>query len=214
MKKKIIILGSPGVGKGTYTRLLSKEFGLPHISTGDMFREHLKKKTELGKKAKKIVNEGGLVPDEIVSEMVKHRLAQEDCNNGWLLDGYPRNINQAETLQSFTKVDSVLRFVADKKVIIDRLSGRRVCKKCGATYHVRNVPPKSEGICDKCGGDIYQRKDDKPEFIKTRLKIYKKQTAPLISFYQKRDLITDVNVNSEYEKRYEVLEWIKEKFKD
>ena len=199
MRMNVVVLGSPGVGKGTYTTLVSKRFNLPHISTGDMFRENIKNNSELGKEAKSYMDKGLLVPDEIVTAMLKKRLESDDVKKGFLLDGYPRNLDQVELLKEFVEIDKVLNFVASDEVIIDRLSGRRVCKKCGSTFHVRNVPPKVEGVCDNCGGDLYQRKNDLPEAIKKRLEVYSEQTAPLVSYYREKGLLVDVDVNTPYE---------------
>lgn len=206
---KIIVLGPPGAGKGTYTKFLVKDYGFPQISTGDMFRKHMSEQTELGKTIKVFMDSGELVPDKYVMAMVEERLKEDDCKNGYFLDGIPRTIPQAEILESFAKIDKVLNFVASDEVIIDRLSGRRVCRKCGAIYHIRNVPPKVDGVCDKCGGEIYQRKDDFPEVIKERLIEYRKKTEPLIEFYQKKGILFDVDVNPPYSEREKVIADIK-----
>ncbi len=202
----LVVLGAPGVGKGTYTKLLCKRVELPHISTGDMFRKNIKENTELGQAAKMYMEQGQLVPDELTIKMLKNRLEKPDCSKGFVLDGFPRTINQAEALEQIADIDNVLNFVARKDIIIDRLSGRRVCKDCGATYHVRNVPPEEPGVCDKCGGNLYQREDDKPEAIAKRLEVYQKKTAPLIDYYE--DKLIEVDVNSPYSERFEVLDKI------
>jgi len=189
------VLGQPGIGKGIYTELLAKKYKVPHLSTGDMFREEIKKNTEIGKKVKNYVSSGGLVPDEITNTMILRRLSNKDCKNGFFLDGYPRTVSQAEKLEKSVKVDKVLNFVASEKVIIDRLSGRRVCKKCGSIFHIRNMPPKRKGICDNCGGELYQREDDKPEVIRVRIKEYLEKTKPLIDFYSKRGLLANIDAN-------------------
>jgi adenylate kinase len=191
----IVVLGQPGVGKGTYTDILAKKYKIPHISTGDMFREEIKKDTEFGRKVRDFINNGELVSDELTISMLKKRLSERDSKKGFFLDGFPRTIPQAETLEKMVKIDKVLNFVAPEEVIIDRLSGRRICKKCGATYHIKHVPPKVEGICDKCGGEIYQRKDDMPEAIRIRTKEYMKKTNPLIDFYRKRGLLVDIDAS-------------------
>ena len=202
---KIIVLGPPGAGKGTYTKMLVKEYNLPQISTGDLFRYHMANDTELGKQVKSYMDAGNLVPDEITTNMLKERIEQDDCANGYFLDGFPRTIPQAEMLDDFAEIDKVLNFVADDEVIIDRLSGRRVCKEDGSIFHIRNVPPKEEGKCDKCGGELIQRKDDFPDVIKERLEEYRKKTEPLITFYQGKGNLVDIDVNPPYEERERVL---------
>lgn len=192
----IIFLGAPGVGKGTYTSRVKEKYGIPHISTGDIFRENIKNNTSLGKEAKSYMDAGKLVPDEVTINMVKERFKQPDAKKGYILDGFPRTIPQAEALSSFSKVDVVINFVAKDSTIIQRLSGRRICRKCQAIFHVKNIPPKVEGICDKCGGEIYQREDDKPEAIKHRLKVYSDQTSPLIDYYKKKNLLHVIDANS------------------
>jgi len=191
----IILLGSPGVGKGTYATLLAKKYKIPHISTGDIFREAVKEKSELGIKVKEFLDRGELVPDDITILVIKERLKKNDANVGFLLDGFPRTITQAEALENFKKIDKVLNFVAPEKTIMDRLSGRRICKKCGAIYHLINIKPKVEGICDKCSGELYQRSDEKPNVIKKRLKEYNKKTKPLIDYYKKKGLLANINAN-------------------
>jgi adenylate kinase len=191
----VVMFSQPGAGKGTYTDILAKKYKIPHISTGNMFREEIKKNTEIGKKVRELVNNGELVPDEITISLLKSRLKEKDCKNGFFLDGFPRTIPQAEALEKIIKIDKVLNFVASDEVIIDRLSGRRTCKKCGSTFHIRNVPPKVEGICDNCGGELYQRKDDTPEIIGIRTKEYLKKTKPLIDFYVKRNLLVNIDAN-------------------
>jgi len=191
----IVLLGSPGVGKGTYAKRISKIYDIPQISTGDMFREAIKNKTEIGLKAKEYMDKGELVPDDVTIEIVDERLKQDDCKNGFMLDGFPRTIVQADALSNIIAIDKVLNFTASDEVIIDRLSGRRVCKSCGAIFHIRNIIPKTEGICDNCGGELYQRDDDKPEAVKKRLDVYKKQTAPLIGYYKEKELLADIDAN-------------------
>jgi len=198
----VVVLGQPGVGKGTYTDMLAEKYKIPHISTGDMFREEIKKNTEQGKKVSCFVNNGELVPDEITIPMVEKRLSQKDCKNGFFLDGFPRTMAQVEALK-IVRIDKVLNFVAPEEVIIDRLNGRRICKKCGATYHIVHVPPKVEGICDKCGGELYQRKDDMPEAVRMRTREYMKKTKPLIEFYKKRGLLVDIDASPPIEEAME-----------
>ncbi len=191
----IVLLGSPGIGKGTYAEILSEKYNIPHISTGQLFREEMDKKTELGKRVDDYVNHGELVPDQITIKLVKERLKKKDCKNGFLLDGFPRTIQQAKALGKITKIDKVLNFVASEEVIVDRLSGRRTCRECGAIYHIRNVPPKVEGLCDKCGGELYQREDETSEAVRMRMKEYNKKTKPLVDYYEKEDLLVNVDAN-------------------
>tara|TARA_Y100000310_G_C20445498_1_gene698191 strand:+ start:90 stop:743 length:654 start_codon:yes stop_codon:yes gene_type:complete len=193
---KIALFGSPGVGKGTYASKLKEIYNIPHISTGDLFRAEIKQQTELGKKAKEYMDKGALVPDEITIGMLKNRLDKQDCQNGFLLDGFPRTVEQAEALDKITTLDAIINYFADDKVIIQRLSDRRLCRKCGAIYNLKNVPPKQEGICDKCGGEIYQRDDDKPKSIKERLEVYRTQTKPVLEYYEKKGLLQKVDANT------------------
>jgi adenylate kinase len=195
----IVLLGPPGVGKGTYAELLSKKYKIPHISTGQMFRDAIKEGTELGKKVEGFIAKGDLVPDDITIEVVKVRLKKVDCKNGFFLDGFPRTIPQTEALEKIRKIDKVLNFVASEETITERLSWRRTCGKCGAIYHLKNIPPKVEGICDKCGGKLYQRSDETPEAIKVRMKEYDRKTKPLIYFYKKGGLLANINANYPYE---------------
>lgn len=199
----VVVLGQPGVGKGTYTDMLAEKYKIPHISTGDMFREEIKKNTELGRKVSSLISNGELVSDEITIPMLEKRLRQKDCENGFFLDGFPRTIPQAEALEKIARIDKVLNFVAPEEVIIDRLSGRRICKRCGATYHIRHVPPKVEGICDKCSGELYQRKDDMPESVRIRTREYMKKTKPLIDFYKKRGLLVNIDASPPIEEARE-----------
>ena len=192
--KNIILMGPPGAGKGTQATDLVERYHIPHISTGDMFREAIKNKTPLGQKAEAIIARGDLVPDDITVGLVKERLSKDDCANGYLLDGFPRTIPQAEALEEIGKeigrpVNAVIDISVPEEVLIDRIGGRRVCPKCGASYHVRNMKPKVEGKCDHCGSDLIQRKDDNPESFKVRLENYYKQTAPVSDFYEARKLL-------------------------
>ena len=205
LKMNIILLGPPGVGKGTYAKRISKIYNIPQISTGDMFREAIKNKTEIGLKAKEYMDKGELVPDDITIGIVEERLKKDDCKNGFMLDGFPRTIAQAEALDKIVVIDKVLDFTASEKIIIDRLSGRRICKSCGAIYHIRNIVPKVEGVCDNCGGELYQRDDDKPESVKKRLDVYKKQTAPLIDYYKEKELLADIDANRPIEQVDEII---------
>ena len=191
---KIIMLGAPGAGKGTHAKKITEKFGIPAISTGDIFRENIKNGTELGKKAKEYMDAGNLVPDELVCDLVVDRLKQDDCKNGYILDGFPRTIPQAEALtaalaKNDDAIDQALEIFIEDQAIIDRMSGRRVCKSCGATYHVVNIPPKTEGVCDECDGELIVRDDDAPETVKKRLDVYHEQTAPLIDYYKKQGIL-------------------------
>lgn len=191
---KIIMLGAPGAGKGTHAKKITEKFGIPAISTGDIFRENIKNGTELGKKAKEYMDVGNLVPDELVCDLVVDRLKQDDCKNGYILDGFPRTIPQAEALTAALAkdddaIDYALGIFIEDQAIIDRMSGRRVCKSCGATYHVVNIPPKTEGVCDECDGELIVRDDDAPETVKKRLDVYHEQTAPLIDYYKKQGIL-------------------------
>lgn len=191
---KIIMLGAPGAGKGTHAKKITEKFGIPAISTGDIFRENIKNGTELGKKAKEYMDAGNLVPDELVCDLVVDRLKQDDCKKGYILDGFPRTIPQAEALtaalaKNDDAIDYALEIFIEDQAIIDRMSGRRVCKSCGATYHVVNIPPKTEGVCDECDGELIVRDDDAPETVKKRLDVYHEQTAPLIDYYKKQGIL-------------------------
>ncbi len=190
---KLIFLGPPGAGKGTLAGIISKEYSIPQISTGDIFRDAIKRETELGRKVKEIVGRGDLVPDELTVSLVRERLAQPDAQKGYILDGFPRTIPQAEALGSFQKLDAVVDFAIDDALVIERLSGREICKNCGAIYHVKNMPSKVKGVCDKCGGPTYTRPDDSLESIKNRLEVYRQQTEPLIAYYGKKNLIRKID---------------------
>ena len=195
MAMNIVILGPPGVGKGTYSGVLSKKYGIPNISVGDLFRKAIKNQTDLGKRIKGYVSSGELVPDETVIELVKNRLEEPDCKTGFLLDGYPRTVPQAEAMMKFKKVDIALNFVAADAVIMERIGGRRTCSKCGAIYHLKNVPPTIEGVCDSCSGRLVQRADEKPEVIKKRLDVYREKTKPVADYLRTKGLIADIDAN-------------------
>jgi adenylate kinase len=195
---RAVLLGPPGAGKGTQAVRLVEKYNVPQISTGDIFRKNIKEGTELGKKAQEYTNSGRLVPDELVVDLVKDRLLQDDCKNGYLLDGFPRTIFQAEQLDKFLEeqgqqLDAVINFEVGYDTLIERLTGRRVCKSCGAGYHVKNMPPKKEGVCDRCGGELEQRKDDTKETAVNRIAVYEESTAPLIDYYNKTGALKNFN---------------------
>ncbi len=195
---KIIMLGAPGAGKGTQAKKIAEKYGIPHISTGDIFRSNIKEGTELGKKAKTFMDQGLLVPDELVVDLVVDRLAKDDCENGCVLDGFPRTIPQAEALDAALtangdKVDFAIDIDVPDEDIVKRMSGRRACVSCGATYHIEHVPPKKEGICDVCGSELILRDDDKPETVRKRLGVYHEQTQPLINYYQEKGILKSVD---------------------
>ena len=195
---KIIMLGAPGAGKGTQAKQIAAKYEIPHISTGDIFRANIKNGTELGKKAKEYMDQGLLVPDELTCDLVMDRISQDDCANGFVLDGFPRTIPQAEALDTaLAKIDAKMDFAIDVDVpdshIVNRMSGRRACLNCGATYHITASPPKQEGICDTCGKELVLRDDDKPETVQKRLDVYHDQTQPLIDYYQKQGILKSVD---------------------
>ncbi|MBN1353691.1 MAG: adenylate kinase [Candidatus Omnitrophica bacterium] len=194
----VVLLGPPGAGKGTQAQVLSTYFNIPHISTGDMLRGAVKEGSEVGRLAKSYMDRGELVPDEVVVNIVKERIAKSDASGGFMLDGFPRNDKQADKLDEALdtdgkKIDVVLYFKTSPETSIDRLSGRRVCAKCGANFHVKNMPPKKDGICDYCGGKLYQRDDDKIDTIKRRLVVYEKETASLIEYYKNKNILSEVS---------------------
>ena len=194
----IVLLGPPGAGKGTQAELIVKKYGIPQISTGDIFRANIKNGTELGKKAKEYMDKGELVPDDLVVDLVKDRLEQDDCKNGFMLDGFPRTVFQAEELTKIMEAKSlsinyVLNIDVAPEKLIDRIAGRRVCKSCGATYNVNTKPTAKEGVCDACGGEVYQRADDNRETVENRINVYFAQTAPLIEYYEKAGVLATVN---------------------
>lgn len=195
---KIIMLGAPGAGKGTQAKMIADKYGVPHVSTGDIFRANIKNGTELGMEAKKYMDQGLLVPDELTVKILLDRVSQPDCKNGYVLDGFPRTIPQAEVLdKALAELGESIDYAIDVDVpnenIVKRMSGRRACVSCGATYHVVHVPPKKEGICDRCGSELILRDDDKPETVKNRLDVYHKQTQPLIDFYTKKGVLKTVD---------------------
>ena len=194
----ILLMGPPGAGKGTQAAELKAKFQIPHISTGDMFRAAIKEGTELGKKAKSFMDDGKLVPDEVTIGIVRERLAKDDCKKGFILDGFPRTVDQADALEGILKdlglsLTPVLNISVPARDLIERAVGRRICKKCGATYHVKFNPPKKEGVCDACGGELFQRADDTEETMKNRLSVYEASTKPLIEHYEKKGVYTEVD---------------------
>ena len=202
----VILLGAPGAGKGTQATRISDGYKLPHISTGDIFRENIKNGTPIGLQAKSYIDQGLLVPDEVTCKIVEERISREDCKNGYMLDGFPRTIAQAEALDKITKLDLVINIDVDHSLLLDRLCGRRVCKDCGESYHVSRL--NGETKCARCGGDLYQRKDDNPETVQSRLDVYNAQTSPLIEYYEKKGILFNVCGNTTPE---EVNEKVSEK---
>jgi adenylate kinase len=195
---RLVLLGSPGAGKGTQARLLEKQYGLPQVSTGDILRKAVNDQSPLGKKASAYMEKGELVPDSLMLDLVEDRLAREDCRKGFLLDGFPRTTAQAEGLQTLLEklgsaLDAVLLIEVPREMIIERLAGRRTCKNCGSQYHVSFAPPARAGICDRCGGELHQRDDDREAMIAARLYVYETQTAPLIDYYQKQGLLREID---------------------
>lgn len=195
---RLILLGPPGVGKGTQAKLLSQHYDIPQISTGDLLREAVSEGTELGKQAKKYMDQGDLVPDDVILGMVEETLQSDKCSDGFILDGFPRTVPQAEGLTAILKklglqLDGVVSLEVDDQVVIDRLSARRTCVDCGAIYNVKTNPPEEEGVCDKCGGELILRDDDQPETIKNRLDVYKKQTEPLVDYYDNKGLLVSID---------------------
>jgi len=207
---RLVLLGPPGAGKGTQGAVLSREYRIPHISTGDILRAAVKAGTGLGLAAKSYMDKGGLVPDEVVTGIVIERLKEPDARKGFLLDGFPRTVRQAESLDKAMKdaaarIDMVLYFETSAKVAIERLSGRRVCRKCGFNYHVKNIPPKKEDVCDKCGGELFQRPDDREETVLKRLEVYEKETSPLVEYYRKKGLLKEVSGDLGVDELFKVL---------
>lgn len=201
---KIILLGPPGAGKGTQAKQISDKYNIPHISTGDIFRKNISEKTKLGLEAQSYINKGLLVPDELTIDIVKDRLNNDDCKNGFLLDGFPRTVNQAEALERFLnekgdKIEYALLIKVPESHILERMTGRRVCVNCGATYHVKFNPPKISGKCDVCSDNVVQRKDDSEETVKERLDVYNKQTEPLVEYYNSKGVIYSIDGTQDIE---------------
>lgn len=191
---RLILLGPPGAGKGTIAKGIAEELRIPQISTGDILRKAIKQGTPLGKQAQKYMDRGELVPDPVIIGVLKERVAQLDCTNGFILDGYPRTVPQAVALDhAGIEIDKVLNFVVTDQTIIKRIVGRLTCKECGAIYHVKTIVPKVAGKCDHCGGALYKREDEQKETVRKRLRVYKKQTAPLIAFYRKKGILVDID---------------------
>jgi len=204
----IILLGAPGAGKGTQATRISDSHHLPHISTGDIFRENIKNQTPIGLLAKSYIDKGQLVPDEVTCKIVEERIQREDCKNGYMLDGFPRTIAQAEALEKVAKIDAVINIDVDTSLLMERLCGRRVCKDCGESYHISRL--NGETKCARCGGELYQRKDDNPQTVESRLQVYNAQTAPLIAYYGEKGVLVNINGNATPE---EVNEEVQEKLK-
>jgi adenylate kinase len=217
---RLVLLGPPGAGKGTQAKVLSEEYNIPHISTGDILREAVKAKTPVGMKAKDFMDRGGLVPDEVVIEIVAGRVARPDCKKGFILDGFPRTGAQAKALDSTLTelkcpIDLVLYFKTSVETIIQRLSGRRVCRNCAATYHIRNIPPKVAGKCDLCGGELYQRDDDKEETVRNRIKVYESTVPQVIDYYEAKGILRTVSGDMDVDEANAYLSklFLKEKIK-
>ena len=210
---KIVMLGAPGAGKGTQADKIAEKFGLPHISTGDIFRKNIKEGTELGKEAKSYMDAGKLVPDELTVRLLLDRVKNDDCAKGYILDGYPRTIPQAEALDKELKklgekIDYAINVDVPDENIINRMSGRRACLKCGATYHLKYVPPKKDGVCDECGSELVIRDDDKPETVKKRLAVYHEQTQPLIEYFEKQGVLHTVDGTTDAGDVFKAIEQI------
>ena len=205
---RTILLGAPGAGKGTQAARIIEKYNIPHISTGDIFRDNIKRRTELGMRAQEYMNKGELVPDDLTCEIATTRLLEDDCVNGFLLDGFPRTVYQAEKLDEFLKehgqkLDKVIDVEVELESLIARLTGRRVCKNCGATFHVINIPPKEEGICDNCGNPLIQRDDDSEETARNRLSVYADQTMPLIDYYKAQGILVEIDGEGDPEKVFQ-----------
>ncbi len=206
---KLLLIGAPNAGKGTYSAIMKDKLNIPHISSGDLFREAIKNETPIGVEAKKYIDAGELVPDEVTIKLVTDRLKKDDCKDGFILDGFPRTLAQAEALDKEVQMTNVVFLDVSEDVVIQRVTGRIICRKCGAVYHKTNLPPKEEGVCDKCGGELYQRDDDTMEAIKKRLAIFHEQTDPLLKFYEEKGIVVKADANNP--KPPEVVEDIMQK---
>ncbi|KEH90189.1 adenylate kinase [Clostridium novyi] len=207
---RMILLGPPGAGKGTQAKLISEKYSIPHISTGDIFRKNISEKTPLGVKAKEYMDKGQLVPDELTIDLVNDRLTHEDCKKGFLLDGFPRTVKQAEALEKFLtennqSLDTALLINVPSSFILERMTGRRVCPSCGASYHIKFNPPKIEGLCDVCKKEVIQRKDDTEETVKERIEVYDRQTQPLVDFYSSKDQLFVVDGTQSIDQVFETI---------
>ena len=205
----LVFLGPPGAGKGTVAKKVADNYGIPHISSGDLFRGEIKAQTTLGKKVESILKSGELVPDDVTIDLVKSRLSQPDAGKGFILDGFPRTTAQADKLLEITSLDSVVNFLIPDEAVIRRLSGRRTCNNCGNMHHIEFMPPKQEGMCDVCGGKLFVRDDDQPEAIAHRLKVYKEQTQPLIEYFENKQLLCDIDAGPSPE---DVLKTVRQLF--
>ena len=207
----LVLMGLPGAGKGTQAEKIVEKYGIPHISTGDMFRAAIKESTELGLQAKSFMDQGNLVPDEVTIGIVRERLSKEDCAEGFLLDGFPRTVAQAEALENILsdlnkKIDYVINIDVDQEFLMERLTGRRICKSCGSTYHLVFNPPAKDGVCDRCGGELYQRADDNAETVQNRLEVNQKQTKPLLDFYEGKGYLRNINGQQDIRKVFDDLD--------
>lgn len=207
----LILMGLPGAGKGTQAEKIVEKYGIPHISTGDMFRQAIQEKTPLGLEAKSFMDKGELVPDEITVGIVRERLSKPDCQKGFLLDGFPRTVAQAESLEDILQelnkqIDYCLHIEVDPDILKDRLTGRRICKSCGSTYHLQFNPPQQSGVCDKCGGELYQRADDSPETVQNRLDVNMKQMEPLLKFYANKGYLKTINGDQDIDKVFQDID--------
>ncbi len=216
---RIVLLGSPGSGKGTQAVRIEKKFGIPHISTGDIFRDNMAKNTPVGIEAKSYIERGLLVPDSVTLKIVQNRLAEDDCKKGFLLDGFPRNLPQAEALDKElekmgNEIDAVINIETGDEIIIERMINRRICRDCGESYNLSSLRPAVEGICDKCGGSLYTRDDDKPETVSNRLKVYRDQTFPLIEYYNNKGILFTVDGESSADRTFVDVKSILERFYD
>ncbi|MHA1650282.1 MAG: adenylate kinase [Candidatus Helarchaeota archaeon] len=208
---KIILLGAPGAGKGTQSKFITEQYGIPQISTGDILRKAVREGTEIGKMAKSYMDQGKLVPDDVIIEIMKARLNEPDCSKGYILDGFPRTLKQAEKLESIAQIDVVINIEVSTESLLERLTGRRSCPKCGAVYHIKFNPPPKDGKC-KCGGELYQRDDDREETVRKRLETYRTQTEPLIEYYSSKNLLKSVDGNKTPTEVFQEIKQILDKF--